>query len=75
MDGWGPIKLGAKYAGVGERIFRGWPKLGLKHVRLPSGKILVKFSDIDSFLEKYQVNEDQIEKIVGDTMKELGTQK
>jgi len=71
MNGWARIKEGAKHSGVKERTFRDWLKGGLKHSRLPSGTVLIKFSDIDSFLEKFQVNEDQIEKIVGETLKEL----
>jgi hypothetical protein len=71
MDGWARIKDGAKYGGTKDRTFRGWLKLGLKHSRLPSGTILIKYEWIDEFLEKYEVNENQVDTIVDETMKEL----
>ncbi len=71
MSGWARIKDGAKHSAVSERTFRDWLKDGLKHSRLPTGTILIKFSDIDSFLEKYQVTENQVEEIVEETLKEL----
>jgi hypothetical protein len=71
MDGWARIKEGVKYSGVKERTFRDWLKDGLKHSRLPSGTILIRYSAIDEFLEKYQVNENQVDKIVDETMKGL----
>ncbi len=71
MDGWGRVKAGAKHGGVGERIFRDWLKIGLKHSRLPSGTILIKFSDIDEFLEGFQVNRNQVDEIVDQTLKDL----
>jgi hypothetical protein len=71
VDGWGRIKDGAKYSAVKERTFRDWLKAGLKHSRLPSGTILIRYSWIDEFLEKYEVNENQVDKIVDETMKGL----
>lgn len=72
MDGWGRIKEGARYGGVKDRTLRSWLKLGLKHSRLSKGAILIKFSDIDEFLKSFQVNENQVDMIVDETMKELG---
>jgi predicted site-specific integrase-resolvase len=71
MNGWARIKEGAKHSGVKERTFRDWLKAGLKHSRLPSGTILIRYSWIDEFLEKYQVNENQVQKIVDQTVKEI----
>lgn len=71
MDGWGRIKDGAKYSAVKERTFRDWLKAGLKHSRLPSGTILIRYSWIDEWLEKYQVNENQVQKIVDEVIKEF----
>ena len=71
MDGWARIKDGAKHGGVKERTFRDWLKAGLKYSRLPSGTILIRYSWIDEFLEKYQVNENQVQNIVDEVTKEL----
>jgi hypothetical protein len=71
VEGWGKIPESARYAGMKPRAFREWLKGGLKHTRMPSGTVLVKFSDIDSFLEKYQVNENRVDKIVDETLKKF----
>lgn len=71
MEGWARIKEGAKHGGVKERTFRDWLRAGLKHSRLPSGTILIRYSWIDEFLEKYQANENQIDKIVNEILKNL----
>lgn len=71
MDGWAKIPEAARYAGMKPRSFREWLREGLKHSRLPSGTILIRYSDIDSFLEKFRVNEDQVESLVAATLKEL----
>jgi hypothetical protein len=71
MDGWARIKDGAKYSDVSERTFRDWIKGDLKHSRLPSGTILVRYSWIDEFLEKYQADENQVDRIVDQAVKEI----
>jgi len=71
MDGWARIKEGAKYAGIRERTFRDWLKAGLKHSRLPSGTILIRYSWIHEWLEKYEVNENKVNEIVDQTLKEM----
>lgn len=71
MDRWGGVKAGAKHAGVSERTFRPWLKKGLKHSRLPSGTILIKYSDIDEFLESFAVKNDQVDEIVNEIMEEM----
>lgn len=71
MQGWGKIKQAATYGGVGERTFRGWLKQGLRHSRLPTGTILIRFSAIDEFLESYSTDENQVNDIVDEVCKEL----
>jgi hypothetical protein len=71
MQAWGKKKAAALYAGVGERTFSGWLKKGLKHSRLPSGSILVRFSDIDDYLERFAVNNDRVDGIVNNVCREL----
>jgi predicted site-specific integrase-resolvase len=68
---WFKVKDAAKYAGVSPRTFRNWLKEGLKHSRLPSGMILIKQSSIDEFLKKYEVNENRIDQIVDEIMRDL----
>ena len=69
-DGWTKIKGTAEYAGVSERTCRSWIKHGLRHSRLPSGTILIQYADIDTFLNRYAVDdskfEDVIDEILGD---------
>ena len=64
MRGWTKIKGASQYAGISERSLRGMLKKGLRHSRLPSGTILIKFSWIDEFLENFEVTDNQLDKIV-----------
>ncbi len=71
-DGWAKIANAAKYSGVSERTFRKWLKLGLQHSRLESGTILVKFSEIDIFLNQFSVKDsvdDTIDRIVDEVIR------
>ena len=53
--GWLKPKKGAEYAGgVSLKVFRGWMKNGLRHVRLDNGRILTKYDWIDEFLEGFE---------------------
>ena len=71
MTGWSKIKSAAKYAGISERTMRNWLKDGLKHSRLPSGTVLIKYGWIDEYLEAFAAKEDQVDKIVTETMRDL----
>lgn len=72
MDGWAKIKPAAKYGGVSERTLRGdWLKNGLKHSRLPSGTVLIRYEWIDAYLESFAGKEDQIDKIVNETLRDF----
>ncbi len=71
-DGWGKIAKAANHAGVSERTFRKWLKLGLQQSRLESGTILVKFSEIDLFLDQFSVKDsanDAIDRIADEVIK------
>jgi len=57
QSGWGKVSDASKYSGLKQKTFRSLFKKGLRHVRLPSGTILVKFEWIDKFLEKYEVSD------------------
>jgi hypothetical protein len=73
-SGWLKTKNGARYANVSQRTFRDWFKEGLRHVRLPSGTILVKADWIDAYLDQFEVTqgEDEVDRIVGELAGELG---
>jgi excisionase family DNA binding protein len=70
-EGWGKIKPAAEYCGVGERTFRSWLKKGLRHTRLPSGTVLIKFSHLDAFLEQYEVNSNEVDQVVDEILKSI----
>jgi hypothetical protein len=53
MEGWASIKIAAKYADVSVRTMRGLLKRGLKHSRVSSGMIRIRYSDIDEFFMQY----------------------
>lgn len=72
MEGWGQVRSAAKYAGVGERKFRALLKAGLRHSRLPSGLILVKFSDIDEYFARFANEPNSIDRLVDETLKDVG---
>ena len=68
MEGWGKVKQAARYAGVSERTFRDWLKQGLKFSQLPTGTILVRLSDIDSFLKQFSHDDHRVDRIVDEVM-------
>ena len=71
MQGWAKIKVAAHYAGVSERTFRGWLKQGLHHVRMNTGTILVKYHWIDEYLEKFEVQRNEVSRIVSEIEREM----
>jgi len=71
MRGWAKVKDAAKYAGMSERTFREWLQKGLQHSVLPSGTILLKYSAIDTYLENYSVQENEVDTLVKDVMRDF----
>jgi hypothetical protein len=71
MIGWTKIKGAARYAGISERCFRSWLKQGLRHIRMNTGTILIKYSWIDQFLESFEVQENEVSRIVSEVEKEM----
>ena len=64
MEGYCKIKDARQYAGgVSEKTLRAWIKMGLP-CSMPGGIILIKYSDIDAFLEQYQVRDHAVDKIL-----------
>jgi hypothetical protein len=56
---------------VSERTFRAWVKEGLRHARLPTGTILVKYTHIDEFLSRLVVEENEVDAIVDEMIESL----
>ena len=57
--GWLKPSAGAQYTGVSLKVFRRWLKSGaLRHVRLDSGRILIKLDWVDQYLLEYEVKDD-----------------
>ncbi len=71
MNGWGKIRATSEYAGVSMRTLRDWLKSGLRHSRLPTGTILIRFSAIDEFLESFSTDQNQVDEIVENVCKEM----
>ena len=71
MDGWAKIKPAARYAGICERTMRTWLKQGLRHSRLPSGTVLIQYTDVDQFLNQFATDINQSDLIVADVCNEL----
>lgn len=71
MTGWAKPKTAAKYAGISVRTLREWLKTGLKHSRLPGGRILIRYSWIDEFLEKFAREGSEVDRIVEEVMEEM----
>lgn len=57
--GYGKVKDAARYTGVSPRTLRKFLRQGLKHVRLPTGTILIRYGWIDEFLSRFEVEEEQ----------------
>jgi len=53
--GWLKPSQAAKYAAVSVKVFRRWLANGLRHSRLPNGRILVSVAAIDEYLQRFEV--------------------
>jgi len=65
--GWAKPSEGRKYAGnVSRKKFYSMLQDGLRHVRLPNGRILTKYDWIDAYLEQFE--DDSTQRMVEDLM-------
>lgn len=71
MKGWLKIKAASAYSGVSPRTVRKWLKQGLKHSRLSSGTVIISFDAVDEFLSSFEVQNDEVERIVEELEKRL----
>ena len=68
---WLTVKEASVYSGYSERSIRAFLKQGLRHVRPSSRKILIKREWMDEFLERFEVTEGQVDRIVEDAVRGL----
>jgi len=72
MDaGFGKIQDCARYAGISVRTFRKWLRMGLSYSKMPTGAILIKFKNIDEFIEKFRIDRNEVDRLVDEVMREL----
>ena len=71
MQVWFKVKSAAKRQEMSDRTMRELLKKGLRHVRLPAGGIRIKDEWLDEYFESFEVNENQIDNIVEDVLKDL----
>ncbi len=72
--GYMKIKAAAEYIGLSERTVRSLLKTGdLPHFRLRSGTVLIAYSDVDEWIERYKVGSgpDYVEQVVEEIASEM----
>lgn len=69
--GYCKAKKGAAYAGVSERTFRDWLKHGLPYHKLPTGTILIGYSDIDTYLAQFRKDGTKVSEIADQIMEDF----
>jgi hypothetical protein len=71
--GYAKVKEAARYAGVSPRTLRKFLRQGLKHARLPTGTMLIRYGWIDEFLGGFKVEtgQDRLDKLVEEVTREL----
>lgn len=71
MNDWAKIKPTVRYAGVSARTVRCQLRKGLRHSRLGAGTILISYSAIDEYLKGFEVDVNQVDQLVDDTLWEF----
>jgi len=72
LDDWCKPQEGRRHAGkVSLRQFRTWFKNGLRYVQLPNGRILTRYSWIDSYLEQFEVKDDKAKRTADELVEGL----
>lgn len=67
MKAWGKVKTIAERSDVSPRTVRSWLKDGLPHSKV-RGTILIKFEQLDAFLESYAVSNNEVDNIVAEVL-------
>ncbi len=71
MDGYGKVRKIAEYMGLSERTVRDLLKRGLRHSRMETGTILIRYQHVDSFLKQYEVTGNEVDQAVDSVLKEF----
>ena len=71
MEGYCKVKKGANYAGVSVRTFRNWLKNGLKHSRMGSNSVLIKYEHIDDYIKQFEFKCNEIDDVVNSVMADM----
>jgi excisionase family DNA binding protein len=69
MKAWGKVKTIAERSDVSQRTVRNWLKDGLPYSKV-RGTILIKFDQLDAFLERFTVEDEQVDRIVDEVLNE-----
>lgn len=67
MKAWGKVKTIAERSDVSIRTVRTWLNEGLPYSKV-RGTILIKFEQLDAFLESYAVSNNEIDRIVEEVL-------
>ena len=71
VPGWLTVKETAIYCSRSERTIRSWLKEGLRHSRLRSGTVLIKIEWINEYLEGFEAQENELDRIVDEVVRGL----
>lgn len=69
MKAWGKVKTVAERSDVSPRTVRTWLKNGLPYSKI-RGVVLIKFEQLDAFLERFTVEDEQVDRIVKEVLSE-----
>ena len=67
MKAWGKVKTIAERSDVSPRTVRTWLKDGLPYSKI-RGTVLIKFEQLDAFLESYSASNNEIDSIVEEVL-------
>jgi excisionase family DNA binding protein len=71
MDGYGRKKAIGEYLNAKPRKVSELIQQGLPYYKIPGGSILIKYSDVDEFLNKFKHTEHEVDATVKEIMKGL----
>lgn len=72
-DQWRKIPDAAKRCGISTRTLREYLKMGLPHVRMPTGTILIKDEAADDFFKQFEiVIGSEVNQIVDEVLEGIG---
>ncbi len=69
--GYGKIKQAAAYMNISVRTLRSLLQEGLPSYKLPTGCILLKYSDIDAFINQFKVENNFLDELTTDIATEV----